>query len=135
MFAVQEDDVYEHTFETGPEYQIIDAENFTRKNDYPLDDTQTTAANYGLHPAEGAEMKPTDKFNQGKIVVNDGHVEHWLNGQQVVAYDLGTDDWKEAVAQTKFKDFPGYGQASAGHIALQDHGDRVWFSNIRIRAL
>ncbi len=135
IYLVQEDEQYEHSFETGPEYQIIDADNFTKKNDYPLDESQKTGANYAMHAAEGAEMKPIDEFNQGKLIVNDGHVEHWLNGKKVVEYDLWTDAWKEQVAQTKFKDMPGYGQAKEGHIALQDHGDRVWFRNVRIRRL
>ena len=135
IYLVQEDDQYEHTFETGPEYQIIDADNFTKKNDYPLEASQKTGANYALHAAEGAEMKPIGEFNQGKIVVNDGHVEHWLNGKKVVNYNLWTDEWKNQVAQTKFAEMPGYGQAKEGHIALQDHGDRVWFRNVRIRRL
>ena len=135
IYLVQEDDQYEHSFETGPEYQIIDADNFTEKNDYPLEASQKTGANYGLNAAEGAVMKPINEFNQGKIVVNDGHVEHWLNGKKVVEYDLWTDAWKEQVAQTKFVDMPGYGKAKEGHIALQDHGDRVWFRNVRIRRL
>ena len=135
IYLVQENEQYEHSFETGPEYQIIDADNFTKKNDYPLEESQKTGANYAMHAAEGAEMKPINAFNQGKLIVNDGHVEHWLNGKKVVEYDLWTDAWKEQVAQTKFKDMPGYGQAKEGHIALQDHGDRVWFRNVRIRRL
>ena len=135
LYLVQEGNQYEHAHETGPEYQIIDAENFTKKNDYPLDETQKTAANYALHTADGASMKPIGEYNQGKIVVNNGHVEHWLNGKKVVDYDLWTDDWKEQVAQTKFNDMPGYGQSKEGHIAFQDHQDRVWFRNVRVRRL
>ena len=135
LYLVQDDPQYEHAHETGPEYQIIDADNFTKKNDYPLDETQKTAANYALHRADGSSVKPLDEYNQGKIIVDDGHVEHWLNGKKVVAYELWTDEWNKEVAQTKFKDMPGYGQSKAGHIALQDHQDRVWFRNIRIRKL
>ena len=135
LYLVQDDERYEHAHETGPEYQIIDADNFTKKNDYPLDETQRTAANYALHPAEGAPVKPAGEYNQGKIIVNDGRVEHWLNGQKVVEYELWTDEWRNQVSQTKFKDMPGYGQSRQGHIALQDHQDRVWFRNVRIRRL
>ena len=135
LYLVQAGDTYQHAHETGPEYQIIDAESFTKKHDYPLDETQKTAANYALHAAEGTSVKPLDAFNQGKIMVNDGHVEHWLNGKKVVEYDLWTDEWKQQVAQTKFKDMPSYGQSKEGHIALQDHQDRVWFRNVRIRRL
>ena len=135
LYLVQEGDEYEHAHQTGPEYQIIDADNFTKKNDYPLEENQKTAANYALHTAEGAEMNPLDEYNQGKIIVNDGHVEHWLNGKKVVEYDLWTDEWKQQVAATKFKDMPGYGASKEGHIALQDHQDRVWFRNVRVRKL
>ena len=135
LYLVQEDEQYQHAHETGPEYQIIDADNFTKKNDYQLDETQKTAANYALHSTEGVSVNPLDEFNQGKIIVNDGHVEHWLNGKKVVAYDLWTNEWKEDVAQTKFKDMPGYAQTKEGHVAFQDHQDRVWFRNVRIRRL
>ena len=135
LYLVQDGEAYQQAHETGPEYQIIDADNFTKKNDYPLEETQKTAANYALHTAEGASMKPLQEYNHGKIVVNDGHVEHWLNGKKVVAYDLWTDAWKQQVAQTKFKDMPGYGASKEGHIALQDHQDRVWFRNIRVKRL
>ena len=135
LYLVQDGDQYEHAHETGPEYQIIDADNFTKKNDYPLEDNQKTAANYALNTADGAEMNPIDEYNQGKIVVNDGHVEHWLNGEKVVEYDLWIDNWKQEVAQTKFKEMPGYGASKEGHIALQDHQDRVWFRNVRVRRL
>ncbi len=66
IYLVQEDEQYEHTFETGPEYQIIDADNFTKKNDYPLDESQKTGANYGLHAAEGADIKPIERVQQGE---------------------------------------------------------------------
>ncbi len=62
-------------------------------------------------------------------------MEHWLNGKKAVEYDLWTDAWKEQVAQTKFSEMPDYGLAKEGHIALQDHGDRVWFRNVRIKRL
>ena len=63
------------------------------------------------------------------------HVQHWLNGVQVVEYELWDADWKERVANCKWKDHPDYGQRKSGHIALQDHGDRVAFRNLRIRRL
>ncbi len=135
IYLVQDDQQYNHSFETGPEYQIIDANNFVKKSDYPLSDSQKTGANYALQAAQGAMMKPLDKFNRGKIIVNNGHVEHWLNGKKVVDYELWTDAWKAKVAQTKFNEMPGYGQAKSGHIALQDHDDQVWFRNMRIRRL
>ena len=68
-------------------------------------------------------------------MVRGNHVEHWLNGARLVAYELGSPDWVARVATSKFKDWPGYGRAASGHIALQDHGDRVAYRSIRIRTL
>jgi hypothetical protein len=68
-------------------------------------------------------------------VVNGNHVEHWLNGAKVVEYDINSDDWKKRVAASKWRDYPGYGLATAGYIDLQDHGSEVWFRNIAIKAL
>jgi hypothetical protein len=62
-------------------------------------------------------------------------VEHWLNGQKVVAYELGSADWEAKVKASKFAEWPGYGRAMRGHIGLQDHGDVVSYRNIRIREL
>ena len=68
-------------------------------------------------------------------MVNGARVEHWLNGEKVVEYELWSDDWKERVAKSKFAAMPAYGQSKTGHIALQDHGDPVWFRGIKIRRL
>jgi hypothetical protein len=68
-------------------------------------------------------------------VVRGSQVEHWLNGQRVVSYELGSADWTAKVAASKFAQWPGYGRAARGHIALQDHGDRVAFRHIRLREL
>jgi hypothetical protein len=62
-------------------------------------------------------------------------VEHWLNDQRVVSYELWDADWQARVAASKFASMPDYGRNRAGHLALQDHGDAVWFRNIRIRSL
>ncbi|MEL6135626.1 MAG: family 16 glycoside hydrolase, partial [Bacteroidota bacterium] len=62
-------------------------------------------------------------------------LEHWLNGQKVVETELFNEDWKEMVANSKFGEMSGFGTYRKGHIALQDHGDRVWYRNIKIRAL
>ncbi len=134
MFNVQEGD-YDYTFETGPEYQLIDNDNYEEVHDYPLEPTQVTAANYALHIPEAHQLNPTGEFNKSRIVVNEGHVEHWINGSKVLEYDLWSPAWEAAIARTKFKDMPAYGKSKSGHIALQDHGDVVWFKSIKIREL
>lgn len=135
IYLVQESDEYQSTYETGPEYQLIDDESYGTVHNIELAKNQMSGANYALDEPQNVQLKPLGEYNQGKIVVNDGHVEHWLNGQKVVEYDLWTDEWNARVAETKFKDMPEYGKSKEGHIALQDHGDPVWFKNIRIRSL
>lgn len=134
MYLVKEGD-HEETYHTGPEYQIIDEEGFGKKSNTQLEDNQTTGANYALDAPTKKAAKPVGEWNHGKIIVKDGHVEHWLNGEKVLDYTLWTDQWKEKVSKTKFSEWPDYGMAKEGHIALQDHGDRVWFKNIRIKRL
>jgi hypothetical protein len=116
---------------TGPEYQLIDDVNFPEK----LEDWQRTAANYAMNTAPGAHPKAAGQWNHTRIVVNKGHVEHWLNGEKVVEYDLWTDDWKKRKAEGKWKDAPDYGMSRTGHIALQDHGSEAWFKNLEIKRL
>ena len=116
---------------TGPEYQVLD-------NGGHPDGRQpetSAGANYGLHaPVEDA-TRPVGDWNEGRIVVRGPHVEHWMNGVKIVEYELWTDEWQSLVAETKFTDWPGYGMATEGHIGLQDHGDPVWYRNVRIREL
>jgi cytochrome c len=80
-------------------------------------------------------VKPAGEWNSARVRVEDGQVEHWLNGQKIVEYVLGSPDWQERVANSKFADWPEYGRARSGHIGLQDHGDPVWFRDIKIRVL
>lgn len=63
------------------------------------------------------------------------HVEHWLHGVKLLACELGSPDWTDRVAKSKFAKYPGFGKAKRGHIAIQDHGNRVGFRNIKIRVL
>jgi hypothetical protein len=128
LYLVLEDS-FKTPYETGPEYQLIDDAGFPE----PLEEWQKTGANYAMHVAENKDMKPAGEWNTARILVDNGHVEHWLNGSKVVGYELWSDDWKTRVAAGKWKDYPGYGSAKKGHLALQDHGSLVWFRNIKIR--
>ena len=118
-------------WQVAPEYQLIDDRGYKG----PLKPTQKTAANYDLQPPRHDATKPAGSWNTSRIVANGSHVEHWLNGVQIVTYELWTDEWKALVAQSKFKDHPEYALARRGHIGIQDHGDWAAFRNIRVRQL
>jgi Domain of Unknown Function (DUF1080) len=129
LYMVTEDSAYSHL--SGPEYQIIDDKNFPEK----LEDWQLTAANYAMDPAPAAVPNPVGEWNHTRIVVNKGHVEHWLNGKKVVEYELYSDDWKKKKMAGKWKDVASYGQSKKGHITFQNHGSEAWFKNIKIKEL
>ncbi|MBL7977205.1 MAG: DUF1080 domain-containing protein [Bacteroidetes Order II. Incertae sedis bacterium] len=131
FFNVVEDKRYKAVYETGPEYQLIDDVGFPQK----LEDWQTSAANYAMHPPVVKAFKPVGEWNHTRIVVNRGHVTHWLNGQKTVEYQMWTPEWERMVTEGKWKNFPGYGRAKKGKIALQDHGNQIWFKNIKIKSL
>jgi hypothetical protein len=129
MYRVTE--AYEAPWMSGPEYQILDNAGHADGND-----PKTSAgACYALYPTDPAAVRPAGEWNQTRIVVDSTHVEHWLNGHKVVEYTLGSDDWNARVAASKFQVYPDFGKARQGHIALQNHGDPVWYRNIRIRPL
>ena len=129
MYRVTEAD--SSTYRTGPEYQVLDDAG------HPDGRNRLTSAAsaYGFYAAPAGIVKPAGEWNSARIVANGNRIEHWLNGVKVVEYELGSADWEAKLAASKFAEWKGYGRAPRGHIALQDHGDRVAFRNIRIRVL
>ena len=121
----------EAIYHGAPEMQILDND---RHGDGRSDLT-SSGANYALHSVSHTFTKPVGEWNSVRIVVHQGKVEHWFNGTLVVSYELGSADWKERVARSKFVNWPAYGQARRGHIGLQDHGSFVAFRNVKIREL
>jgi hypothetical protein len=118
-------------YHSAPEMQVLDDER------HPDGKSPLTSAgsDYGLYPAPRGVVRPAGQWNQVRLVVNGSHVEHWLNGQKIVEYELGSADWLARVAGSKFAEWPEYGKATEGFIGLQDHGNRVAYRNIKIRNL
>lgn len=132
MYKVIESPDVKKPYMTGPEYQVIDDANFPS----PIRDVQKTGANYDMiAPSPLTAVKPAGEWNKGKIIVKNNHVEHILNGKTVVSYDYGSDQWKEMLAKSKFKDWPYATPHAKGKIAFQGDHDIAWFKNIRIREL
>ena len=131
FFKVIDDPAIESVWRSGPEMQVLDDEAHRDG----LDPRTSAGSNYALHAPTKEVVKPAGEWNHVRIIVDGNHVEHWMNGEKIVEYDIGSDDWKARVAASKFKDTPRYATARAGHVALQDHGDWVAYRNIRIRRI
>ena len=116
----------------GHEYQLIDDE---RHADAKIGPHRQTAALYDVLPAANRPIKPAGEFNQSRIVVNGRNVQHWLNGTRVLQYELSSPALQAAVDKSKFKGIERFGKPQKGHILVQDHGDRVWYRSIRIKAV
>lgn len=116
---------------SAPEMQILDDDAHVDGGDA----LTSSGSNYALHAAPRGVVKPVGEWNTARILVDDNHVEHWLNDVKLLEYELGDDDWKERVANSKFSEWPEYGTAAEGHIGLQEHGDRVAFRNIKVRVI
>ena len=119
------------SYQSAIEYQILD----NSKHSDGKKALTSAAACYGMYPASKDVTKPVGEWNESRIVAKGNHVQHWLNGEKIVEFTTGTDEWNALVKATKFKGWPDYAKSNKGFIALQDHGNQVWFRNIRIKAL
>jgi len=122
---------YDAIYWTAPEMQVLDdsahADGRNRLT--------SAGSAYGLYAAPAGIVRPAGQWNSVRIVVRGRQVEHWMNGVKVVTYELQSPDWSAKVAASKFKEWPKYGLAPRGHIAVQVHGNDVWYRNVRILAL
>jgi hypothetical protein len=113
----------------GPEYQMVDDSTIAEAN-------HQTAAFYSVLPARADKpLHPPGQWNHSRLVVRGNHVEHWLNGMKVLAYELGSPEVKAAVAVSKFQNSPGYGEKITGRLMITDHYEETWFRNVRVREL
>src|SRR5919204_3035186 len=120
-----------HAWQSGLDMQLLDDAH------HPDGQTPETSAGalYGLIAPRRTVLRPIGSFHTARLVVRASHVEQWLNGVLVVAYTLPSAALVALVAQSKFQALPGFGAAARGHIALQHHGDPVWFRHLCLRPL
>jgi len=123
---------YDHIYWSAPEYQLLDDAN------HPDGKSRLTSAGaaYALYPSPAGVVKPAGEWNSTLIVVNGSRVQHWLNGQRLLEYELGSPDWEAKVKASKFVAYPNYGRAPRGYIGIQgDHDGVLSIRNVRIREI
>ncbi|RYG33380.1 DUF1080 domain-containing protein [bacterium] len=125
------DEALDPAWATGTEMQVLD----DARHPDGRNPVTSAGSNYALYPPVVRVSRAAGEWNRARLVVKGNHVEHWLNGTKVVEYDFDSADWIAKVRESKFKDLPEYGKRKVGYIVLQDHGDPVYYRNIRIRRL
>ncbi|MBL0743649.1 3-keto-disaccharide hydrolase [Chryseolinea lacunae] len=131
MFNVVEDPAQNAPYHSGPEMQVLD-------NDCHKDGKivkHRTGDLYDLISSSKETVRPVGEWNEARIVSKNAKMEFWLNGTKVVEFTMHTPEWDQLVANSKFKTWPVFGKSLKGHLALQDHGDKVWFRNLKIKEL
>jgi hypothetical protein len=114
----------------GFEYQILDDD---RHEDGKLPSHRAGALYDLIAPNARKQLRPVGEWNQSRIVFRGRHGEHWLNGEKIVEFDLGTPRMDSLIAASKYRSIPGFADRREGHIVLQDHGDEAYFRSIKVR--
>ena len=131
VFFFVREGVDQRIWRAAPEMQLLDD---PRHRDGLLE-SHRAGALYDIYPPKCNALKAPGEYNDSRLLVRGGRVEHWLNGYRVVEYELDSDDFKARVARSKFRDAPHFATERRGHIALQDHADEIRFRSIRVREL
>jgi hypothetical protein len=131
IFYVHEDPKYKQTYLTGPEMQVLDNEGhkdgkITKHRSGDL---------YDMLKSTSEPVKPLGQWNKAESISDNGKLTFFLNGVKIVETTMWDDNWKALIAGSKFKTWEGFGTYKTGKIALQDHGDEVWYKNITIKEL
>jgi hypothetical protein len=131
IFDVQEDSKYADTWLTGPEMQVLDNDG------HPDGKIHKHRAGdlYDLIASSSEPVKAVGEWNMAEIKLNNGKLDLFLNGVNVVSTTMWDDNWWKMVKESKFGKMPDFTKSKSGHIALQDHGNDVWFRNIKILQL
>jgi hypothetical protein len=128
LYRVIEDAVT--SWHVAPEMQVLDNVGFGDPNK-----KHHAGALYDLYTPTKDTSRAPGNWNDVKLIANGNHVEHWLNGEKVVEYEINSDDWKNRVANSKFKNMPKFAKATKGYICLQDHSGRVEYRSIKLRPI
>lgn len=132
IFYVKEDpSKYSATYNTGPEMQVLDNDGHSDGKIFK----HRSGDLYDLIASSSEPVKPVGEWNKVEIISNNGKLDFMMNGVKVVSTTLWDENWRQMVAGSKFKTMPGFGIYKSGKIALQDHGDEVWYRNIEIKKL
>jgi hypothetical protein len=131
IYQIAEDPRYKFPYETGPEFQVIDHQNWPDT----LESWQINGANYAMYPPLVQPYKPLGEWNQLFLVVKGNSVTQILNGEVVVKYEKNSEEWTKLRNSGKWTAFPDWGKFDEGHISLQNHGTKVWYRSIKIKEI
>ena len=132
IINIKEDKKYANTYSTGLEMQVLDnikASDNKKPNHlagllYDLTGT-----------ADLSKPKPVGQWNLARIIQKNGHLTFYFNGTKTLDIQEGSDEWKNLIANSKFKGWPDFAATPKGKIAFQDHGHEVAFRNVKIRKI
>jgi hypothetical protein len=131
IFLVHESPEYPYPWQTGPEMQVLD--NAGHPDAKII--SHRAGDLYDLIVSSQETVKPAGEWNQAEIRINQGKLDFFLNGVNIVSTQLFTPEWEALIAKSKFKNMPGFGKYKKGKISLQDHGDVVHYRNLMIKKL
>jgi hypothetical protein len=112
------------------EMQVLDNAPWPNRSKKEL-----AGAAYDMYAPSKDVTKPVGEWNKARLLADGNHIEHWLNGEKLLEYEIGSEDWNQRTAASKFKNMATYAKAKTGKICLQDHSDRIEYRNIKIRVL
>lgn len=138
LYHVVENPYFKVPYVTGPEYQLIDVDGWEEVNKpVKLEEWQKLGVDYAMYlpNPDSLYVNPQGEWNSSRIIFDNGHVEHYLNGHKILEFEVWTDDWFERKASGKWEMAPEYGLAKRGVLCLQDHGYPASFRNIKIKEL
>ncbi|MBL7872321.1 MAG: DUF1080 domain-containing protein [Cyclobacteriaceae bacterium] len=132
LYHVVESPEYHNDYETGPEFQVMDDSGWKGE----LTPAQKAGSNYDMFEAPTTKkLMPVGEWNTSKIIYNNGHVEHWLNGEKTVEFEEGSEEYNQRYQKSKWVGYPAWNKSKTGAISLQDHGAPVYYRSIKIKPL